>query len=236
MDYDFCVKGSACGDILVRLDSRAKRYIFRCRDGKLYCTAPLTFNEDNMLRSVAKLQPQLEKLMEENPDHDTGFKFSPDTRIDTEYIHFRMEKADVNMARAKWNGDEMVCFYSDNLDWDDEGFHEWLRSGVETWLSNVAKGVFPERLKKMADARGLKYRELKITKAKGRWGSCNTRKNICLSCYLLILPAYLQDYIMQHELTHLLEMNHGARFHALLDEAVGGMDAKYSEEMKRYRP
>ena len=40
--------------------------------------------------------------------------------------------------------------------------------------------------------------------------------------------------IAQHELTHLVEMNHSPRFHALLDEAVGGREAEYEAELKRF--
>ncbi len=236
MKYDFCVNGSACGDVLVRLDGRARRFVFRCVDGKLFCTSPVRFNETAFLMAVERLRPKLERMMERSAERNVGEGFAPHTRIDTEYIHFRMEESDVKVPKAEWKIGEMVCRYPEEQDLNDGRFRKWLESVLEKWLCCNAEAVLPERLRKMADARGLKYNELKITRAKSRWGSCNTRKNICLSGYLMVLPTQLQDYVMQHELTHLLEMNHGPRFRAILDEAVGGMSAKYCEDLKHFRP
>ncbi len=51
-----------------------------------------------------------------------------------------------------------------------------------------------------------------------RWGCCYTdRRAICLSLYLLLLPAWCIEHIVVHELAHLLVPNHGADFYALMD-------------------
>ena len=52
----------------------------------------------------------------------------------------------------------------------------------------------------------------------------------------MTLPPHLRDFIMHHELTHLMEMNHGERFHALLNQALGGQEAALLREMKLYHP
>ena len=52
-----------------------------------------------------------------------------------------------------------------------------------------------------------------------RWGVCNVRdKSICLSTYLLLLPEWCVEHVVVHELCHLLEPRHNARFHALMDK------------------
>lgn len=52
-----------------------------------------------------------------------------------------------------------------------------------------------------------------------RWGVCNVRsKSICFSIYLLLLPAWCIEHVVVHELCHLLEPNHGIRFHLLMDK------------------
>ena len=51
-----------------------------------------------------------------------------------------------------------------------------------------------------------------------RWGVCNFReKSICFSAYLLLLPEWCAEHVVVHELCHLLEPSHNARFHALMD-------------------
>ena len=51
-----------------------------------------------------------------------------------------------------------------------------------------------------------------------RWGQCDVRKRtICFSAYLLLLPDWCVEHVVVHELCHLLEPSHNARFHALMD-------------------
>lgn len=52
-----------------------------------------------------------------------------------------------------------------------------------------------------------------------RWGVCNVKeKSICFSVYLLLLPEWCVEHVVVHELCHLLEPSHNARFHALMDK------------------
>ena len=52
-----------------------------------------------------------------------------------------------------------------------------------------------------------------------RWGMCNLKnKSICFSAYLLLLPEWCVEHVVVHELCHLLEPSHNARFHALMDQ------------------
>lgn len=56
-----------------------------------------------------------------------------------------------------------------------------------------------------------------------RWGVCKIKeKSICFSLYLLLLPEWCIEYIVVHELCHLLEPSHNARFHALMDRYYPG--------------
>lgn len=51
-----------------------------------------------------------------------------------------------------------------------------------------------------------------------RWGQCNVNdRSICFSIYLLLLPDWCVEHVVVHELCHLLEPSHNARFHALMD-------------------
>ena len=52
-----------------------------------------------------------------------------------------------------------------------------------------------------------------------RWGMCNVKeRSICYSTYLLLLPYWCVEHVVVHELCHLLEPSHNARFHALMDK------------------
>ena len=52
-----------------------------------------------------------------------------------------------------------------------------------------------------------------------RWGQCNVKnRSICISAYVLLLPEWCIEHVVVHELCHLLEPSHNARFHALMDK------------------
>lgn len=52
-----------------------------------------------------------------------------------------------------------------------------------------------------------------------RWGVCNVKdKTICFSTYLLLLPEWCVEHVVVHELCHLLEPSHSARFHSLMNK------------------
>jgi predicted metal-dependent hydrolase len=63
---------------------------------------------------------------------------------------------------------------------------------------------------------------------RSRWGSCSTKGNLNFNYRLAFLPLELVDYVIVHELTHLLEFNHSSRFW----EKVGAIIPDYKARMK----
>ena len=64
---------------------------------------------------------------------------------------------------------------------------------------------------------GLSYNRISITSAKKRFGSCSSNKNISFSYLLMLYPEAAREYVVVHELAHLCEMNHSARFYAIIE-------------------
>ena len=66
---------------------------------------------------------------------------------------------------------------------------------------------------------GVKPAVVRYRAMVSRWGVCNVRtKSVCFSAYLLLLPEWCVEHVVVHELCHLLEPSHNARFHALMDK------------------
>ena len=84
-------------------------------------------------------------------------------------------------------------------------------------LRKQAKAYLPERLAELAAEHGFSYNQVRIKHNVSNWGSCSVKGNINLNLNLMRLPQDLQDYVMLHELCHLRHMNHGPKFHALLE-------------------
>jgi len=83
-------------------------------------------------------------------------------------------------------------------------------------LCTKAKALLPPMVERWSLCTGLKYRSLRISKAEKRFGSCNSKAGISLTCYLADLPTELCDYVIVHELCHTIHLNHSGEFYALL--------------------
>jgi len=79
-------------------------------------------------------------------------------------------------------------------------------------LKEVANQKIYERVSYLASLMGLSHGRIRITNAKSRWGSCQKNGNLTFSWRLVMAPWPVIDYVVIHELTHLLEHNHSRRF------------------------
>lgn len=80
-----------------------------------------------------------------------------------------------------------------------------------------ARERFTERLDYYAQQYGLTYKKLRLSSARTRWGSCSRQKSINLNWRLILAPAEVLDYVIAHELTHTLHMNHSKKFWAQVE-------------------
>ena len=83
---------------------------------------------------------------------------------------------------------------------------------VMDWYRNKALACFNERIALYADKLGVTLPQLRLSRARTQWGSCNSRGIVHLNWRLIQMPLHLVDYVVAHELSHLIEMNHSPAF------------------------
>ncbi|MES2016085.1 MAG: SprT family zinc-dependent metalloprotease [Pseudomonadota bacterium] len=106
-----------------------------------------------------------------------------------------------------------------------DGLAEWqLRERVRIWFCEEATRVFAERMDLYAARLNVNYTSLALSSAGTRWGSCTVDGNIRLNWRLIHFALPLIDYVVAHELAHLLEMNHSARFWATVESVYPDYD------------
>ncbi|WP_170845080.1 M48 family metallopeptidase [Chitinasiproducens palmae] len=87
-------------------------------------------------------------------------------------------------------------------------------AALTRWFKAMARAELGDRLAAHAARAQLRYERFALSSARTRWGSCSSRGTIRLNWRLIHLDPDLIDYVVVHELAHLLQMNHSPRFWA----------------------
>ncbi len=91
------------------------------------------------------------------------------------------------------------------------------------WYRRYASSLIPARVAEInRQLFGFTYHSVKVKDQKTRWGSCSALKNLNFNWRLLLAAPEVLDYIIVHELAHLQELNHSARFWQLVESRCPG--------------
>ena len=102
------------------------------------------------------------------------------------------------------------------------------KSAMREWYIERAKERILPRVVKQARALGVSFGQARIVDGRYRWGSCTVRDNINLNWRLIKAPMFVVDYVIAHELAHLLEPNHTPRFWNIVKTQIPAMDTARS--------
>jgi hypothetical protein len=92
------------------------------------------------------------------------------------------------------------------------------------FLKRQARRTLETRSLELAAELGLRPRRITVRDNASRWGSCSSTHSLSFSWRLILAPSFVLDYVVAHEVAHLREMNHGARFWRLVRELVGDVE------------
>jgi predicted metal-dependent hydrolase len=100
----------------------------------------------------------------------------------------------------------------------NERFLPRARILFERWYKEEAFMFFTVRCKFYAGNMGVRYNSIDLSNAKHRWGSCYSNGNLRFNWRLVMAPENIVDYVVVHELAHLVEPNHSNRFWGVVDK------------------
>ncbi len=109
-----------------------------------------------------------------------------------------------------------------------EEYEHYLAASAEK-LTEAAKRLLPERVRHFSALMGVTPIAVKINGAKTRFGSCSSKGSINFSYRLMAYSDKAVDYVVIHELAHLLYMDHGAKFWATVERYMPSYRAARSE-------
>lgn len=103
-------------------------------------------------------------------------------------------------------------------------------------IRSEAKKYLPERVKLLAAKYGFKPGKVTVRNNHTNWGSCSKSGNISLNIHLMRLSPELADFVIIHELCHLVHRNHGPQFHSLLNSICKGREREFTRMLKKESP
>ncbi len=91
---------------------------------------------------------------------------------------------------------------------------------LEKFLKNKCIEIVGQRMKYFSNLMQLEPDKVTLNNSKRRWGTCDSERIISFNWRVIMLPPRLIDYVIVHELSHLIEMNHSPAFWAIVSAVL----------------
>ena len=105
----------------------------------------------------------------------------------------------------------------------DPKVRERIKKLLDDWYREHAKHIYAERVSiwhPRFERYGIEKPQVVVRRMKSRWGSCTEAGKITLNLKLIQVPKHYIDYVIVHELSHLIEHNHGSAFYSLMNRIM----------------
>lgn len=183
--------------IEIKRDAKSRKLRIEVGEGGiLLITAPRFVGRDECVRfanaNAAKLRKMIDKQLDFEAKRDA---------MSGHFLYLGSKtplKIDADMRKKYLFSEEALTLSK------KEHFREFLR--------DEAKRIITPKAEDIASFYGVKYERISFRDAKSRWGSCSAGKNLSFSSRLIGAPKSVIEYVVIHEICHLKELNHSARF------------------------
>ena len=184
-------------------------------DAELVVRAPFYASHQDIMRYVQEKQSWIEQKTEEMK---SKIQERPELTLqDGEKILYLGRECMLFRGMTK-----KVCF-------DGKAFllpeSQDARNKLITWYKKRASVILQERIDTIAKNMQVTPEGMKITSAKTRWGSCSGTNHLNFSWRLIMCPPEVIDYVVVHELCHILHKDHSRNFW----DSVEKVDSSYRE-------
>ena len=143
--------------------------------------------------------------------------------FDSSYILTITKSAAATRPRLYFLQNSFQAILPENLSQDQS--HREVKTLIHDWYKRNTLPVLQKRVDYYKELVGVEYTGIRVKDVTSHWGSCSSKRNLNFNYRLAMLPIELSDYIIVHELCHIKEMNHSARFWNL----VGNVIPNYKE-------
>lgn len=210
----------------------ARNITMRVKEDGLHVTTPPYRSITALLEAIAPFRERLRNVCSEVKPKPFDLNFS----IEAECFRLKLETSQLKNFTVSMRDETVVIACPAHADFTTDRVQTLVKNAVMRAMRKKAEEYLPPLVQYWSSLFDLPYNKVTISKARSRWGSCSSKRDISLSFYLMLLPAHLMDYVILHELAHTREMNHGPKFWELLNQLTDGKALALRKELRIHRP
>ena len=210
----------------------ARNITMRVKEDGLHVTTPPYRSITALLEAIAPFRERLRNVCSEVKPKPSDLNFS----IEAECFRLKLETSPLKNFTVSMRDETVVIACPAHADFTTDRVQTLVKNAVMRAMRKKAEEYLPPLVQYWSSLFDLPYNKVTISKARSRWGSCSSKRDISLSFYLMLLPAHLMDYVILHELAHTREMNHGPKFWELLNQLTDGKALALRKELRMHRP
>jgi predicted metal-dependent hydrolase len=181
-------------------------------DNSLTVYAPQRVTREVIDAFVTKSADWIEKKIEKNKKMFPDYK--PKAFAEGEQFQFLGEPVTLVIERTGRKkpvlSGKQVFVYVPRRSSKDE--RKYIRTQLTDWYRKNAREIIISRVTYFRKRIGVEYGEVRIKTLRSRWGSCSHQGNLNFNWKLILAPIHMIDYVVVHELCHLIHQNHSHRF------------------------
>lgn len=210
----------------------ARNITMRVKEDGLHVTTPPYRSITALLEAITPFRERLRNVCSEVKPKPFDLNFS----IEAECFRLKLETSPLKNFTVSMRDETVVIACPAHADFTTDRVQTLVKNAVMRAMRKKAEEYLPPLVQYWSSLFDLPYNKVTISKARSRWGSCSSKRDISLSFYLMLLPAHLMDYVILHELAHTREMNHGPKFWELLNQLTDDKALALRKELRMHRP
>ncbi len=157
----------------------------------------------------------IERLKKELPEVFGGAAENAETEAGKILYEGKLYPAQIHLTPDQEEG---VDFAGDSFNIYIQTPQADVNAMADAWLREKANAVLREKTAEWAQKIGVEFNNITIKNQQSLWASCSAKKNINYTYHIIKMPTAVRDYLIVHELSHLVHMNHGEEYWQLVGQ------------------
>lgn len=196
---------------IIRSYRRKKTSEISVVNGRVCLKVPMDTSIHKIESLVTKKANWIQQRMDEQTDPDITIKvptYSNNSTLPYLGKNYSLKIVECDYPSLEFSNDRFIIYAKKNN----------IKRFYEQWLYRVAMSIFNPLIERYSQILNVTPKKVLLKKLKSRWGSATYNNTINLNIHLLKAPLDVIEYVILHELSHLIERNHSPRFWKLVSE------------------